>query len=50
MKADIFAARAIALMNAVAIDMATATGDDAWRARAAFLTPIGKAFGTDVGI
>lgn len=50
MKADIFAARAIALMNAVAIDMAVATGDDAWRARAAFLTPIGKAFGTDVGI
>ena len=50
MKADIFAARAIALMNAVAIDMAVATDDDAWRARAAFLTPIGKAFGTDVGI
>ena len=50
MKADIFAARSIALMNAVAIDMAAATGDDAWRARAAFLTPVGKAFGTDVGI
>tara|TARA_R110002051_G_scaffold1008_12_gene5055 strand:+ start:10997 stop:12697 length:1701 start_codon:yes stop_codon:yes gene_type:complete len=50
MKADIFVARAIALMNAVAIDMAVATGDDAWQARAAFLTPIGKAFGTDVGI
>ena len=50
MKADIFAARSIALMNAVAIDMAAATGDDAWRTRAAFLTPIGKAFGTDVGI
>ena len=50
MKADIFAARAIAMMNAVAIDMATATGDPAWTARAAFLTPIGKAFGTDVGI
>ena len=50
MKADIFAARSIALMNAVAIDMAAATGDDAWRTRAAFLTPIGKAFGTDIGI
>ena len=50
MKADIFAARSIALMNAVAIDMATATGDATWRARAAFLTPICKAFGTDVGI
>ncbi len=50
MKADIYAARAIALMNAVAIDMALATGDAGWKARAAFLTPIGKAFGTDVGI
>ncbi len=50
MKADIFAARSIALMNAVAIDMATATGDDAWAKRAALLTPINKAFGTDVGI
>jgi hypothetical protein len=50
MKADVFAARSIALMIAVAIDMGTATGDAAWTARAAFLTPIGKAFGTDVGI
>lgn len=50
MKADVFAARTIALMNAVAIDMASATGDDEWKSRAAFLTPIGKAFGTDVGI
>lgn len=50
MKADVFAARTIALMNAVAIDMASATGDDAWKSRAALLTPIGKAFGTDVGI
>ena len=50
MKADVFAARSIALMNAVAIDMGTATDDAAWTARAAFLTPIGKAFGTDVGI
>lgn len=50
MKADVFAARAIDLMNAVAIDMATATGDKGWQARAAFLTPINKAFGTDVGV
>ncbi len=50
MKADIYAARAIALMNAVAIDMALATGDAGWKTRAAFLTPIGKSFGTDVGI
>jgi alkylation response protein AidB-like acyl-CoA dehydrogenase len=50
MKADIFAARAIALSCAVAIDMTNATGDSEWKARAAFLTPIAKAFGTDVGI
>jgi hypothetical protein len=49
MKADTYAARAITLMNAVAIDMATATDDAGWKARAAFLTPIGKAFCTDVG-
>ena len=50
MKADVYAARSIALMNAVAIDMATATEDAGWSARAALLTPICKAFGTDVGI
>ena len=50
MKAEIFASRAIAFANAVAIDMTTATGQDNWKARAAFLTPITKAFGTDVGI
>ena len=50
MKADIFAARAIALDCGVAIDMSTATGDPRWSARAAFLTPIAKAFGTDTGI
>ncbi|HHS89523.1 MAG TPA: acyl-CoA dehydrogenase [Rhodobacteraceae bacterium] len=49
MKADTYAARAIALSCAVAIDMARATGKSDWRARAAFLTPIAKAFGTDVG-
>ncbi len=50
MKADIFAARTIALANAVATDMATATDHDDWKARAALLTPISKAFGTDVGV
>jgi hypothetical protein len=50
MRADTFAARAIGLMCAVAIDMETATGDAAWAARAALLTPIAKAFGTDTGI
>ena len=50
MRAETFAARAIALDCAVSTDMATATGDAGWAARAAFLTPIAKAFGTDVGI
>ncbi|SEB45064.1 acyl-CoA dehydrogenase [Rhodobacter sp. 24-YEA-8] len=49
-RAKIFAARAIGLTCAKAIDMASATGDAAWAARAAFLTPIAKAFGTDIGI
>ncbi len=42
-------ARAICLDCAIALDMARATQDSAWRARAAFLTPIAKAFGTDTG-
>ncbi|MEL0438225.1 acyl-CoA dehydrogenase [Phycobacter sp. K97] len=50
MKADVFAARAILLACAHAIDMATATEETLCAARAAFLTPIAKAFGTDVGI
>ena len=49
MKAETFAARAIGLACAVALDMARATGDAAWAARAALLTPIAKAYGTDVG-
>ncbi|MBN9890056.1 acyl-CoA dehydrogenase [Salipiger abyssi] len=49
MKAEIFTARAIALDCAVAIDMGRATGEAEWQARAAFLTPIAKAFGTDTG-
>jgi acyl-CoA dehydrogenase len=42
-------ARAICLDCAFSTDMATATGEEAWRARAALLTPIAKAFGTDTG-
>ncbi|WP_224816193.1 acyl-CoA dehydrogenase [Hasllibacter sp. MH4015] len=49
MKAETFAARAMALDLAVAIDLAT-TGDGAADARAAFLTPIAKAYGTETGI
>ncbi len=49
MKAEIFAARSIALACAVATDMSRATSSDSWAARAAFLTPIAKAFGTDIG-
>ncbi|MES2969545.1 MAG: acyl-CoA dehydrogenase [Pseudomonadota bacterium] len=49
MRAEVFSARAIALSCAVAIDMARATGAAEWQARAALLTPIAKAFGTDVG-
>ncbi len=49
MKAEIFAARSIALSCAVSIDMGVAQDDAAWRARAAFLTPIAKTYGTDVG-
>jgi acyl-CoA dehydrogenase len=48
MRAEVFAARSIALSCAVAIDMATATGSPDWQARAALLTPIAKAYGTDV--
>ncbi|MWD27746.1 acyl-CoA dehydrogenase [Aquicoccus sp. SCR17] len=50
MKAEIFAARAIASACAVSLDMKTATGDKGHAARAALLTPIAKAFGTETGI
>ncbi len=50
MKAEIASARSIALACAVAIDMGHATGEGAWQARAAFLTPIAKAFGTGTGM
>lgn len=50
MRADTFVARAIAVACAQAIDMGQATGDPAWTARAALLTPIAKAFGTETGM
>ncbi len=50
MKADVFAARAILLACAHAIDLQTATGAADQAARAAFLTPIAKVFGTETGI
>jgi acyl-CoA dehydrogenase len=50
MKAEIFASRALSLDLAVSIDMATATGDPGWTARAAFLTPIAKNYGAETGL
>lgn len=50
MKSEVFAARAIGLECAIAIDMSHASNDASWKARAAFLTPISKSFATDVGI
>ena len=50
MRAETFAARAIALACAKAIDMETATGEAQWAARAALLTPIAKVCGTETGI
>jgi len=49
MKAETFAARALALDLAVSLDLASA-GDAAAAARAAFLTPLCKSYGTDTGI
>ncbi|AGT07371.1 acyl-CoA dehydrogenase [Paracoccus aminophilus] len=48
-RAETFAARAICLACAVALDLGRATGAEDWIARASFLTPIAKAHGTDVG-
>ena len=50
MKSEIFAARSIGVACAVALDMAKATQDSKWEARAALLTPIAKSFGSDVGV
>jgi acyl-CoA dehydrogenase len=48
-RGQVFAARAIVIDCAIAIDMAARTGDPVWAARAGILTPIAKAFGTDTG-
>ncbi len=50
MNAQITAARAIIYDTAVSIDLARASGAKGMAARAAFLTPIAKSFGTDTGI
>ena len=49
MKALTASSRSIALDTAFSIDMSKATGEAGWAARAAFLTPICKAFSTDIG-
>lgn len=50
MKSLTTAARAICYDTALSIDLAKANNDKAHATRAAFLTPIAKAFGTDTGI
>lgn len=50
MRADTFAARAISIACAQAIDLSHAQNSESWRARAALLTPIAKAFGTETGM
>ena len=49
MKVQTQVARAICLDCALSLDMSRATGDAAWTARGALLTPIAKSFGTDAG-
>lgn len=48
MKSRITVARALCLDTAISLDMAKATGEKVWAARGAFLTPLAKAFGTDI--
>jgi hypothetical protein len=50
MRAETFAARALALDCGVAIDMGHATGDPSWTSRAGLLTPLAKSFCTDTGV
>lgn len=50
MKAETFAARALALDLAVALDLARAQENPEASARAALLTPMAKAYGTETGI
>ena len=46
MKSKTYAARAICLATAVAIDMSKATNKKNWTSRAALLTPMAKSFGS----
>jgi hypothetical protein len=54
MKAKLAAARAICLMNAVAIDLAKHDADEGTRAKAetlaALLTPVSKSYGSDIAV
>ena len=50
MHGKIFAARSICAACAYAIDMSRLTGDSKWLDRAGLLTPIAKAFGSDMGV
>ncbi|WP_371170373.1 acyl-CoA dehydrogenase [Aliiroseovarius sp. 2305UL8-7] len=50
MRTELFAARSMAMSLALTLDMARATGDADWKSRAALLTPIVKAYGTEVGM
>ncbi len=50
MRAELYAVRSMSMSLAMAIDMHRATGDAEWKARAALLTPIVKAYGTETGI
>jgi len=49
-RAELFAARAICLDCATALDLGEAEASPAQEARGAFLTPIAKAFGTETGM
>ena len=50
MQAQTFSARAICAACAYAIDMERATGECEWADRAALLTPVAKAYGSDTGV
>jgi hypothetical protein len=50
MKSHVQAARAICYSCAHAIDMSHAGGGQSWAERASLLTPIAKAFSTDIGV
>ena len=49
-RANLFAARALCADVAFSMDMADCTGERSWDDRVAFLTPIAKSFGSDIGV